>query len=109
MDLIATMACYAAGVIALMIAAKTAGAGLLTHLFAWGGGAYLSGMFVWTGMQTHSLSIFEWSGHVETGPLTLLVLVLALASPFIVGWDNHGRNTERGLRHGEPDNRGEAA
>lgn len=90
MDLVATMACYAAGVIALMIAAKNPAAGFLTHLGAWVGGAYLSGVFVWKGLQAHSLSIFEWTGKVETGPLTLLITVLAMASPFIVGWDRHG-------------------
>jgi hypothetical protein len=90
MDLIASMACYAAGVIALMIAAKNPSAGFLTHLGAWVGGAYLSGVFVAKGMQAHTLSLFEWTGQVETGPMTLLVIVLAMASPWIVGWDKNG-------------------
>lgn len=90
MDLIASMACYAAGVIALMIAAQKPAAGFLTHLGAWVGGAYLSSVFVWKGLSAHSLSMFEWTGQVETGPMTLLVIVLAMASPWIVGWDKNG-------------------
>ncbi|HAH11224.1 MAG TPA: hypothetical protein DCL54_03885 [Alphaproteobacteria bacterium] len=95
MDLVASLACYAAGVISLMIAAKNPAAGFLTHLGAWVGGLYLSGVFVWKGLQAHSLSIFEWTGKVETGPLTLLITVLAAASPWIVGWDKNGRNDLR--------------
>lgn len=95
MDLVAVMACQAAGVIALMIAAKNPAAGFLTHAFAWTGGAYLSAVFVWTGSRAHTLSLFEWTGKAETGYLTLLILVLALASPFIVGRDGNGRrNTD---------------
>jgi hypothetical protein len=93
MDLIGLMACLAAGVIALIFAAKNPAAGLLTHAFAWVGGGYLSAVFIWTGTRTHTLSPFEWTGEAYTGPITLFILVLAMASPFIVGWDIHGKRS----------------
>ena len=93
MDLILMMAAFAAGVIALMIAARNPGAGFLTHVFAWVGGGYLSSQFVWTGLHTNAFSPLQWTNQADTGPLTLLILVLAMAAPFIVGWDRHGRNT----------------
>ena len=92
MDLIALMACYAAGVIAVIFAARNPEAGFLTHCWAWIAGCYLSGLFVATGLTTHALTPFEWTGRAETGPLTLLIMVLSMAAPFIVGWDHHGRN-----------------
>lgn len=91
MDLIGLMAGLAAGVIALIFAAKNPAAGLLTHAFAWLGGVYLSGVFVFTGMRTHALSPLEWTGEAQTGPLTLLILCVALAAPFIVDWDRDGK------------------
>jgi hypothetical protein len=95
MDLIALMACYAAGVIAVIFAARHPEAGFLTHLFAWLAGGYLSILFVATGLTTHALTPLEWTGQAETGPLTLLIMVLAMAAPFIVGWDHNGRNSKQ--------------
>lgn len=87
MDYLALMACYAAGVIALIFASKNPGAGFLTHFFATTAGLYLAIGFVILGLETHAFSPVRWTGEAQTGPLTLLVVVLSVALPFIVGWE----------------------
>ena len=87
MDYLALMACHAAGVIALIFAAKDPTAGLLTHLYAVAAGLYMSFGFVALGLQTHALSPAQWTGEAQTGPLTLLVIVISVALPFVLGWE----------------------
>lgn len=87
MDYLALMACHAAGVIALIFAAKTPSAGMLSHLFCFVAGAYLSLGFVALGLKTHILSPVQWTGDAQTGPLTLLVIVISVALPFVLGWE----------------------
>ena len=95
MDYLALMACHAAGVIALIFAAKNPSAGLLTHLFATGAGFYLAVGFVILGLETHAMSPVQWTGRAETGPLTLFVMLLAVSLPFILGWEReNGRRRD---------------
>jgi len=95
MDYLILMACYAAGVISLIFAAKNPGSGFITHMFAFVAGLYLAIGFVLLGMQTHAFSPVQWTGEAETGPLTALILLIAVAMPFIVGWDREN-GTKRG-------------
>jgi hypothetical protein len=95
MDYLALMACYAAGVISLIFAAKNPEAGFLTHMFATGAGLYLAIGFVILGLETHAFSPVEWTGEAETGPVTALVLLLAVSLPFITGWDRENGNRRR--------------
>lgn len=96
MDYLALMACYAAGVISLIFAARNPAAGIITHTFALIGGIYLGIGFMILGAQTDAYSIVRWTGQAETGPVTAMILLLALASPFIVGWEQaSGRNSRR--------------
>ena len=87
MDVLLLMASHAACVIALIFACKNPASGFLTHIFGWTAGLYLSGWFIALGLETDAMSPTRWTGTAETGPATLLVMVLAMASPFIVGWE----------------------
>jgi hypothetical protein len=98
MDYLALMACYAAGVISLIFATRQPDAGFLTHAFSLAAGAYLSLRFLALGANTHALSPVQWTGEAETGPLTLLVLLVAMVLPFVVGWERERdrQNRRRG-------------
>lgn len=87
MDVLLLMAAHAACVIALIFACKSPAAGFIMHAFGWTAGLYLSGWFVVLGLDIDAMSPTRWTGTAETGPATLLVMVLAMASPFIVGWE----------------------
>jgi hypothetical protein len=101
MDYLALMACYAAGVISLIFATRQADAGFLTHAFSMAAGSYLTLRFLSLGANTHALSPVQWTGEAETGPLTLLILLLAMVLPFVVGWErdqDRRRRREDGRR-----------
>jgi len=91
MDYLALMGAVASGIVALVFAARSPAAGKLTMTLASIGGVYLAGVFVMLGFETHAMSPTRWTGKAEIGPLALLVLMLALASPFIVDWDRDGK------------------
>lgn len=91
MDTLLLLSLYAAGIIALLFAARHSCAGWLTMTFAWIGGPYLAVQFVALGLTTHSFSPLRWTGEAQTGIITLLVLVFALSAPLIVDWDRDGK------------------
>jgi uncharacterized membrane protein required for colicin V production len=87
MDYLALMACYGAGIVALIFASKHSQAGFITHLYSLLAGIFLASRFVSVGQNTHAYSPAQWTGEAETGPVTLLILLLAVALPFVVGWE----------------------
>ena len=91
MDTLLLLTVYAAGFIALLFAARSPAAGWLTHGFSWVGGIWLAVQFVALGLTAHAFSPLRWTGEAETGPVTLLVLCIALSAPFIVDWDRDGK------------------
>jgi hypothetical protein len=86
-DYLLLMAAFASCFFAVIFAARSPGAGLLTHLFAWTAGPYFAGWFIKIGAKTDALSPTRWNGDVETGPVTLFAMVLAMALPVILNWE----------------------